>query len=875
MGLRRFFRRRFWDEERARELEAYLEHETDENLARGMSAEEARYAARRKLGNPVRIREEIHLMNSAGILETLWQDVRYGLRQLAGDRGFTTVAVLTLGLGIGSVTVMYSVIHNVLLDPFPYAHSNRMVDVMVRDMDQPDSVFRGGLIPDEFLDFQEQSRAFEAVIGTNTEGMVLRTPERSEPVSVAWGTPGMFAFLGVGPLLGRTFGETDGQPGAPPVAVLSHEAWQRLFGGDASVVGRTIVLNEAPYSVIGVMPPRFTWHVADAWVPKPIERGAAPSSSSQRWFQAHLRPGASEEQAEAELQVIAERRAREHPQDYPKRFRIDVITVIDWVVGRFRGVLYTLFGAVGLLLLIACVNVANMLLARASVREREITIRAALGASRARIVRQLLVESALLALAGGVAGCAIAWGLLQALLQFLPRQGVAYEVEISLDRPVLLFSLGVSALASLVFGLMPALHGSRRDLVGGLKQGGRGIAAGFRQRGLRGGLVIGEVALSLVLLIAASLLVRSFVQMTRVDLGMDATGVLRFVVLFASNDPRTPAQQQQAVSRALERVAALPGVVAAAEATGLPTDGFRSEIEVPGHPSAERRRMRYQLCSQGYLRTFGVRLARGRDFTEDDVAGARRVALVNETLAATHFPGEDPIGRTIVVAGLRTVSDPVAEPVFEIVGVTRDARNGGLRGDPEPAAFLPSTTSGFGRRLIAAKMAADPRLSIEPVRRAVWSLDPGLALSQAQVLDEVLRERYYAQPRFSLIVLATFAAVGLLLVAVGVYGVMAYTVARQRQEIAVRMALGAGRGAVHALVLGTGGRLLATGIALGLLLGLAASRLIASQLWGTSPYDPLALGLAVAVILAIGLLACYVPAARAVRIDPVAALRLD
>src|SRR6185503_18990758 len=211
MGLRRFFRRRFWDEERARELEAYLEHETDENLARGMSAEEARYAARRKLGNPVRIREEIHLMNSAGILETLWQDVRYGLRQLAGDRGFTTVAVLTLGLGIGSVTVMYSVIHNVLLDPFPYAHSNRMVDVMVRDMDQPDSVFRGGLIPDEFLDFQEQSRAFEAVIGTNTEGMVLRTPERSEPVSVAWGTPGMFAFLGVGPLLGRTFGETDGQ----------------------------------------------------------------------------------------------------------------------------------------------------------------------------------------------------------------------------------------------------------------------------------------------------------------------------------------------------------------------------------------------------------------------------------------------------------------------------------------------------------------------------------------------------------------------------------------------------------------------------------------------------------------------------------------
>ena len=463
----------------------------------------------------------------------------------------------------------------------------------------------------------------------------------------------------------------------------------------------------------------------------------------------------------------------------------------------------------------------------------------------------------------------IAWGLLRVLLQFLPRQGIAYEVEISLDRPVLLFSLAVSALASLVFGLMPALHGARRDLVGGLKQGGRGIAAGFRQRGLRGGLVIGEVALSLVLLIAATLLIRSFVRMTRVDIGMDATNVLRFVVLFASNDPRTPSQQQQAVSRALERVAALPGVVAAAEATGLPTDGFRSDVEVPGRPRAERRRLRYQLCSQGYLRTFGVRLLRGRDFTEDDIGGARHVTIVNETLAATHFPGEDPIGRTIVVAGLRTVSDPVAEPVFEIVGVTRDARNGGLRGDPRArAAFLPSTISGFGRRLIAAKTAADARLQIEPVRRAVWSLDPGLALTQPQPLDEVLRERYYAQPRFSLIVLVAFAAIGLLLVAVGVYGVMAYTVARQRQEIALRMALGASRGAVHALVLGTGGRLLAAGIAIGLLLGLAASRLIASQLWSTSPYDPLALVLAVAVILAIGLVACYVPAARAVRIDP-------
>ena len=653
MGLGRLFRRRFWDEERARELEAHLQHETDDNIARGMSPDEAplrRAAQARQPGADPRGDPPHEQRRDPR--DTLWQDVRYGLRQLAGDRGFTTVAVLTLGLGIGSVTVMYSVIHNVLLDPFPYAHSSRMVDVMVRDMDQPDSVFRGGLIPDEFLDFQEQSRSFEAVIGTNTEPMVLRTPERAEPVSIAWGTPNMFAFLGVAPLLGRNFGETDGQPGAPPVAVLSHEAWQRLFGGDASVVGRTIILNEAPYSVIGVMPPRFTWHVADAWVPRALQRGATAPAPDQRWFQAHLRSGTSEEQAEAELQVIAERRAIEHPKDYPKRFRIDVITVIDWVVGRFRGVLYSLFGAVGLLMLIACVNVANMLLARASVREREITIRAALGASRGRIVRQLLVESALLALAGGAAGCAIAWGLLQALLQFLPRQGVAYEVEISLDRPVLLFSLAVSALASLVFGLMPALHGvpprPRGRAEAGRPRDLRGLPAAraARRPGDRRGRAVARVADRRL---AADPQLRAD-DARRPGNGRGGSAALRRAV--RGERSAYAAQQQQAVSRALERVIALPGVIAAAEATGLPTDGFRSDIEVPGRPSAERRRMRYQLCSQGYLRTFGVRLVRGRDFTEDDIAGARRVAIVNETLAATHFPGEDPIGRTIVVAGL-------------------------------------------------------------------------------------------------------------------------------------------------------------------------------------------------------------------------------
>lgn len=875
MGWRRFFRRRQWDEERKRELEAHLALEADENEARGLSPEQARYAARRKLGNPARIREEIYLMNSAGVVDTLFQDLRYGVRQLRADRGFTITAVLTLALGIGAVTVMYSVIHNVLLDPFPYRDSARMVDVVVRDSERPDAVFRGALTPAEFLDFQEQSAAFEDVIGTETETMVLRTAERAEPVDVAWATPNLFDFLGVAPLRGRRFDEADAQPGAPPTAVLSHGAWLRLFGGDPDIVGRTIVLNGAARSVIGVMPPRFTWHVADAWLPSAVERGAPETRASSRWFQARLRRGVSVEQAEAELNVIAARRAQERPQDYPERFRIDVITVIDWVVGRFRGVLYSLFGAVSLLLLIACVNVANMLLARATVREREITIRAAIGASRARIVRQLLVESLLLALAGGAAGWLLAWGALRTLLTVLPRQGVASEVEIALDGPVLLFSIAASASASVVFGLLPALHGARRDLVTGLKQGGRGIAGGFRSGGTKSVLVIGEVALSLVLLLGAGLLMRSFLRMVSVDVGFDPSNKAWTYVTFAPGHRTLPAERHAFFRQAREALATLPGVVAVAEATGTPLGGFESSLHIPGRAQAARPTALVQLCSEGYLQTFGLRLVRGRDFTEADVAGARRVALVNQALVAAHFGDEDPIGRTIVLDWLGTIPDPVSEPAFEILGVVSDARQGARPGSrPQPAAFLPATVTGSFNRAVAVRTAADPRPLLEPIRRTLTTLDSGVALYQSQVLADMLRRRH-AQPRFSLIVLASFATIGLLLVGVGVYGVMAYTVARQRQEIAVRMALGAGRGHVLALVLLAGGRLLAAGTAAGLLLSLGAGRLIESQLWETSPHDAATLLLAVAVVGGIGLLACYVPAARAVRVDPVVALRLD
>jgi putative ABC transport system permease protein len=809
------------------------------------------------------------------MFDTLEQDVRYAVRQLGRDRGFTAVAVMTLALGIGSATVMYSVLHNVLLAPFPYADSARLVDVVVRDAERPGEFVRGPLPAAEFLDFQEGSDAFEDVIGTVGDDMVLATKERTTPVAVAWATPNLFAFLGVAPVLGRAFDAADALPGAPPVAVLGHEAWQQHFGGDPAVVGRSILLNREPRTVIGVMPPRFAWHVAAFWLPAPLDPTARDTPQARRWFQARLRPGVSVAEAAAGLNVIAARRAREHPQDYPKRFRVDVITLVDWVVGRFRAVLYTLSGAVALLLLIACVNVANMLLARSTVREREITIRAALGASRGRIIRQLLVEAGLLAVAGGAAGWVVAAAGLGALRQVLPRNGIAYEVEIALNRPVLLFSLAASTVAALVFGLLPALHASRRDLLSGLQQAGRGLAGGFRRGGLRRGLVVGEVALALVLLLGAGLLMRSFLRMVRVDLGFDPSGVVSADVMFPPGDTRGPAAREAYYREVLAAVAALPGVVAVAEETGTPLGGYQSDAEVPGRPRPERRQARFQLCSEGYLRTYGLRLVRGRDLSEADLAGARRVALVSQALVAAHFEGEDPIGRTIVLPRLTTFPDAVQDPTFEIVGVVADVRNAGLGEPPVPAVYLPSTIGGPPDRAIAARTTAAPSLLVEPMRRTIAAVDPGMALEQPGIVERWVGQRLYAQRRFSLIVLASFASIGLLLVGVGVYGVMAYTVAQQRQEIAVRMALGARRREVYGLVLRAGGGLLAGGIAAGLALGLGAGRLIAAQLWNTSPYDPAAVVSAVAVVGGAGLLACAVPATRAVRVDPVAALRSE
>jgi predicted permease len=877
VGWRRFFRRAWWDQERVREIEAHLQIEIDQNLARGMPADEARYAALRKLGNVGRVREEIYRMNTVGLLDSLAQDIRYTFRQWRYNPGFTALAVFTLALGIGSVAVMYSVLHNIVLEPFPYANQERMVDVVIRDRDRPDAIFRGGLPAEEFLDYQQQSRSFESVIGANGEPMIYTTADAAERVSGVLVTPNTFEMLGVPPLLGRGLVSDDGRPGAPPVCVLAHRAWARYFGADPGVLGRTIVLDGNPHVVVGVMPPRFEWHVADMWIPSVFD-STAPDARRGRWFQAWLKPGVTTEEAEAELTVIANRRARLFPDQYPPRFRIEVITVIDWVVGRFRRVLYTLLAAVGLLLLIACCNVANMLLARATAREREMTLRSALGAGRGRIVRQLLVESLLLALAGSAAGCLLAWGGIHALVQAMPRQNVPYETQIALDGPVLVFALGAATLSAFVFGLLPAMHAARRDILPGLRGSGKGTGGSQGRGQARHALVVAQVALSLVLLLGAGLLMRTFIALVRVDVGFDTGPIVGVPVAFAPGQYPRGEDKHRFFREAAARVSALPGVQAAAVSNGLPPfGGMSSDVEIGGVPAPAGQRVIVRLSSEGYLGLLGLRLHRGRGLTEDDVQQGRRVAVVNESLVARHFGGRDPLGAQITLTRLRTLADPVPDPTYEIVGVTYDVRNDGVRNAAVPEVVLPTTATNPTRtgRVILARLAPHGAASLDAIRREIWAVDRAVGLREGWRLSEEVRRVFYAQPRFTLIILAAFAGTGLVLVSLGVYGVLSYTVSRQRQAIAVRMALGAGRGEVLGLVLRMGLKLVAAGVVLGLLAGLATNRLMVNQLWNTSPYDPLTVVAAVLVIVAAALAACYVPAARALRVDPMAALRLE
>jgi putative ABC transport system permease protein len=870
-------RRGRYEREMEEEMRFHLEMQVEQNRASGMAAEEAHYAARRQFGNQTWLKEASREMWSLRVIETLIQDLRYGARMLMKNPGFTLLAVLTLALGIGATTTIFSAIQNILLDPFPYKDADRVVAIQIHDTSSSRPDGRSWFQAPEFLDYQEQSRSFDEVIGITLDDVLYDSGPGMEQFSGGYVTPNTFGFLGVPAELGRVITPDDATPGAPPVFVMAHKLWVNRYNQDPTILGRTFTLNGTPTTLVGIMPPRFIFYDADLWIARAMERGA-PRSNRDYWlFLAKLKRGVTNQQAQSDMELIARRLAQVYPDNYPRNFGVRVVSWFDSIFVQFRKTLYTTAAAVGLLLLIACSNVANMLLARATAREKEMAIRAAMGASRMRMVGQLLTESLLLALGGAVVGCLFSYAGIKGLMMLRYDNFIPGEAQIRLNLAALLFSLGTAVITAALFGLAPALQTVRRNLVEPLKGASHGAGGGFGQGRMRNALVVFEVALSLVLLSGAGLLMRSFVKLQQTDLGFNPENILFARLPFPRDQYATASEKQRFYEQLLSRLRALPGVVAATETTSLPPyGGIDSDIDIVGKTHAEKWRAMFQLCSEGYFPTLQLRTVLGRALSETEVDGARKVAVVNQSFVNKFLGNEYPIGQKVKINMLESMPDsPVKDPVFEIIGVISDARNQGIQESPAPEMFVPYTITGAFERGVMIRTSAPPLSLLNDVRREIRAVDRSVALTQTGSLEDFLKRYSYAEPRFGLVLMSVFAIVGLALVAMGVFSVIAYTVSRLTREIGIRMALGAGTADVARMVLWMGLKLVGLGVGMGLLASFAMTRVIANQLWGVSPRDPLTLGAAVTVVALAGLAACYFPARRAAKVDPMVALRVD
>jgi putative ABC transport system permease protein len=716
----------------------------------------------------------------------------------------------------------------------------------------------------------------EDVVGASNRDVLYTTKEGTERLQGVLVTPNTFQFLGISPALGRGVTLKDGNADASPVFVMSQQMWLKYFNRDPSILGKQFTFNGESRTLVGIMPPRFTYFGGDIWYPHEPSL-SDPDAQRQFYFlEGRVRPGVSFQAVEKDFHLVTKGLSKIYPDYYPEKFNMHAETLTDMVVGRFRSTLLTLFAAVGLLLFIGCMNVANMLLARATAREREIAIRSSLGASRWRISQQMLIESALLASGGLILGTILAFAGLNGLVMVIPENTIPSETVISLNGRVLLFSLGVATLTTLLAGLAPALHASRKELIEPLRDSGKGVNSGFRRGGVRKALVVGEIALSMILLGGAGLLMRTMVALMTVDLGLNPENVLVIRLPLPKDRYKTAAQVRQFYSQLLPRLSALPGVVAAAETSTLPPyGGIGSEADVPGKTHAEKWRAIYQLCSEGYFPTVGLKLISGRVFTEQEVAEKRHIAVVNHTLAKKFFGTENPLGRRLVLKDLLKAPDPVADPTFTIVGIISDAKNQGLQEPISPEALVPYSITGSYERGILVRTRVAP-LSLEHVvRREIWAVDRGVALTLTGTLEGYLKSFSYSGPQFALTILGIFAVTGLVLVAIGTYSVLAYTVSQQTHEIGIRMALGALEQNVFRMVLRMGGILVCAGLAVGVIASLLLNRLIANQLWGVRPHDPATIASAVVIIAAVSALACLIPAKRATRVDPLVALRYE
>ncbi|MBV9772848.1 MAG: ABC transporter permease [Gemmatimonadetes bacterium] len=803
-------------------------------------------------------------------MDTLLQDLRYGLRALLRSPGFAVVAILTMALGIGASTAIFGVVDAVLLRPLPFPEPERLV--RIRGVGE--SGGEGNVSVPNFEDWRAMSRSFEEM-GIGTQWPVNLTGDSPERVGGAVVSSGFFRTLGVRPALGRTFLPGEDRVGGPRVVVLAHDLWRRRFGGDPGVLGRTLQLDGEGFTVVGVMPadfhPPFQERETALW--KPIGFRMTAGSADERssaYFQVvgRLRPGVTPEQAREEMRAVARRLEERYPQA-DRGLSARVQPLHEAVAGDLRPALLVLLAAVGCVLLIACANVASLLLARVAARRREMAVRGALGATRVRIARQLLTEALLLSLLAGALGVLLSvWGsqLLVALSPFdLPGL-----VDVGTDWRVLAFALAASLGTGVLFGMIPAVHASRADLHGAIKEGARGSSGG-RHVTARALLVVSEVALALVLLCGAGLLLRSFALLRRVDPGFDPAHVLAVDLVLPQSRYTTSEAQAALYRRVLDNLRAIPGVASAGATTTLPlsgdqlSSGFIVEGRETPAPGASHE-AGLDMVSPDYFRTLGIALRRGRAFTDRDGAKAPSVVVVNETLARRYFPGTDPVGERIRLDG--------SDQPSEIVGVAADVRHRALGTEAPPTVYVPFEQSALPFATLVVRTAADPEAFAGAARRAVLAADPHQPVSRVRSMSQVLAGSV-AEQRFNLLLLGAFAAAAMTLAAIGLYGVMAYSVAQRSREIGIRMALGAAPRDAVRLVVGEGIRLALAGGVLGLVAAAAATRLLASLLYRVTPGDPWTFAAVVALLGGTALLASYLPARRATRVDPMVSLRSE
>ncbi|MBO0723981.1 MAG: ABC transporter permease [Blastocatellia bacterium] len=803
-------------------------------------------------------------------MQKLLQDLRYGARMLLKSPGFTLVAVLTLSLGIGANVAIFSVVNAVLIKPLPFAEPDRLVWAWGNNRNGGNSA---SVSPLDYLDYRAQNTAFGQFAATISIPVFLNLTGSGEPERLEVGvvTGNFFQALGVNAALGRAFLLENEKPGSDQVAVLSHELWLRRFGGETSIVGKTLTLNGKNYEVIGVAPPSFKFpQNAELWTPMNFEMYPEMRQRKAHFLRpiGRLKPGVSLRQAQADMDAVARSLEAQYPESNTG-WNLRIVPLRDQLVGDIKPTLQMLFGAVGLVLLIACVNVANLSLARAATRQKEIAVRMALGAGRLRIARQMLTESLLLALAGGALGVIIAaWGV--DLIVAFSGDNIPATAQVGVDRVALGFTLGVSLLTGLLFGLAPALMATRPRFSETLKDAGKGAGQSAMRNRTRSLLVVFETAIAMILLIGAGLLVRSYIRLQQVNPGFDAANVLttRMNLAYAKYDT-----QEKATAfwgQLQERLAALPGVEAVGMVTELPLSGqpndtlFTVEGRPPVQPGQEFD-ADFRRVNHDYLRSMRIPLLRGRGFTEQEVRRNAKVVLISEALASAVFPNEEPLGKQ-----LRILLDEKTS--FEIVGVVGDIRHRGLDGAPFAAMYLPSLGTGWTNLTIRA--AVDPMSLAAAVRRETRAVDPDQPVSAIRAMEQVLSESI-SEPRYRTWLLGLFAVVALILAGVGIYGVVAYTTAQRTRELGVRIALGAQSKDVLNLVIGQGIKLALAGALLGLGGAVALTRLVSDLLFGVSATDPLTFALVAILLALVALAACWIPARRATKVDPMIALRVE